>query len=432
PEGTSLAAIRKQFPRAAIVWAHPYRDENRPPAVRLLNPLLDGIEIFSSNHSVLENSRGLQDWHRYRFTAIGGTDTHAPSYAGTYPTIFDHPIATIEELAAELRAGRCRHFVKEIPKAGTTSTEVLDVTIGTKGADEVRERIIIKTQRSFGAWKSAERTFHVMRELGRRCFTEGTYRVPKALGHDKESMSIFEEGVRGRSLFDTLVKADAQDARRYLRMAAYWLARLHNCRLQITPPEEFLESEEKRCGHYLNGFIENKHKQTRRVREIVEAVLDIERTLFQSHPERLTQGHGDFHPKNIYIGKDKPGNGETTFVAAIDFSSSHCMPPAFDVGAFMAQFRNQFFHRPEVLEKFRGGRGDLSDGPAERLFLNTYLEAAEDIALDFLSQVELFKARTGLSIAYYLLKVGMGDSEDLWRVLVDAERALANFSASKA
>jgi hypothetical protein len=40
--------------------------------------------------------------------------------------------------------------------------------------------------------------------------------------------------------------------------------------------------------------------------------------------------------------------------------------------------------------------------------------------------VELFRARTNLSIAAYLVKVGMGESEDLWRVLVEAERALTN------
>ena len=41
-------------------------------------------------------------------------------------------------------------------------------------------------------------------------------------------------------------------------------------------------------------------------------------------------------------------------------------------------------------------------------------------------QVELFRARTNLSIAAYLVKLGLGDSEDLWRVLVEAEKAVCN------
>src|SRR5512135_480075 len=30
-KGTSLKSIRKTFPSAAIIWAHPYRDEHIPP-----------------------------------------------------------------------------------------------------------------------------------------------------------------------------------------------------------------------------------------------------------------------------------------------------------------------------------------------------------------------------------------------------------------
>ena len=98
-KGTSLENIRKHFPDAAIIWAHPYRHENIPSRDKLFHPLIDGIEIFSSNHTVAESNRGLRDWHNLKFTAIAGTDTHALSYAGLYPTIFDHPVSTITELA---------------------------------------------------------------------------------------------------------------------------------------------------------------------------------------------------------------------------------------------------------------------------------------------------------------------------------------------
>jgi len=39
--------------------------------------------------------------------------------------------------------------------------------------------------------------------------------------------------------------------------------------------------------------------------------------------------------------------------------------------------------------------------------------------------VELFRARTNLSIAAFFIRVGMGESEDLWRVLVEAEQSLS-------
>jgi hypothetical protein len=46
------------------------------------------------------------------------------------------------------------------------------------------------------------------------------------------------------------------------------------------------------------------------------------------------------------------------------------------------------------------------------------------VVASFYRQVEIFRARTNLSIAAYLIKVGMGDSSNLWRVLVEAEQSL--------
>jgi hypothetical protein len=62
----------------------------------------------------------------------------------------------------------------------------------------------------------------------------------------------------------------------------------------------------------------------------------------------------------------------------------------------------------------------------ETIFLEAYLETADMVSGDFGSQVGLFRARTNLSIAAYLIKLGLGESEDLWRVLVEAEQAVCN------
>jgi len=103
--------------------------------------------------------------------------------------------------------------------------------------------------------------------------------------------------------------------------------------------------------------------------------------------------------------------------AAIDFDSSYCLPPAFDVGTFLAQYQNQLFPHPGVLQK-----------ASEEIILNTYLDHAERISEDFLRQVELFRARTNLCIASYLIYPGLGHTENLWRVLVEAEKAMAQFT----
>lgn len=420
PERTSLSRIRREFPRAAIVWSHPYRDGHIPLPEHLLDPRLDAVEIFGSNHTVSELSRGLNDWHRYKFIAIGGTDTHSFSYAGMYPTIFDHPVATIEDLVAELKAGRCRPFFKEIPKSGATNTRVLELTIGTKGENNEREKLVLKAHENPESWKSGARTFHVMEHLARHGFRTGRFRVPKPLGQDREHLVLIEEGVRGRSLFDRLVRADIEHSLFYVRLAAQWLAKLHNSRLHITPPEEFMRKEPNRLAHYVSILHQINHRHARRVQEIMDTVLDTERALYLGRPERLVQGHGDYHPKNIFIGRDNPDDRESSFVSVIDFNSSYAMPPAFDVGTFLAQFRNQFFHHREVLRKV-----------PEDFFLDTYLQYAQVVDEDFPAQVELFRARTSLSIIYYLVKVGLGDSEDLWRVMVEAEHSLTKLSVNE-
>jgi 3',5'-nucleoside bisphosphate phosphatase len=411
--GVTIEEIRARFPNAALVWAHPYRNGHLPEDASLLLPLLDGIEIFSTNHTVRENSKGLRDWHRLRFTAVSGTDTHGSGYAGLYPTQFDHPVATVLDIADEIVKGRCRPFLKEIPRSGASS-RVTEVTIGAKGMDEIRERLVIRTIPGAYKWKTAERAFHIMEVISNHGFTGGPFRVPLPIDEDPESRTLIEQGMRGKLLYDKLLTASREDGRLYVRMTAQWLARLHSCRLRITPPDEFAKKETKRLDNYLERFTSISHPHTRKADEILSAIREEEAGRFNGTPDALVQGHGDFHPKNVLIGQDSQDNRETLFVAAIDFESSLCLPPAFDVGCFLAQFRNQFFPHKEILRDF-----------PDDIFLDAYREASGRLDEGFSGQVELFRARTNMSIAAYLIKLGMGAGEDLWRVLVEAEHALS-------
>ena len=412
PKGTALEDIRAAWPQAALVLAHAYRKGRHPADQQLTDPQLDGVEIFSSNHGVAENSRGLADWHRLRFTAIAGTDTHGVQYAGAYPTIFDHPVQDIAELAAELRKGRCRPFFKEIPRSGANAL-VTEVTFGTKEGDENRERIIIRTLTDEKKWKSTERAESIMAAVAAAGFSEGRYRVPRPIEIDRERMTIIEQGIRGRSLHDKLLSASPDDARWYLELAGRWLGRLHKAALAVTSPEEFDQREAKRLQHYLSRFEEINHRHSGRARQIVERLLSAYREM-ACGTDCLVQGHGDYHPKNLMIGQDSQEQRETLFVAAIDFGSSMMLPPAFDVGSFLAQLRNQLFSQRELLERL-----------PETVFMDGYLDEGPPVGDEFLWQVELFRARTNLSIASFLIRVGMGESEDLWRVLVEAEQSLS-------
>jgi len=414
---TPVKAIREMYPEAALVWAHPYRNNRVPKDHRLQNPLLDAIEIFNSNHTVRANSRSLQDWHRLRFTAVAGTDTHGRSYAGIYPTLFDHPVASIEELAGEIRRGRCHPFLKEIPKAGAAA-QVMEVTIGAKGRGRSRERIIIKSVQNIEKWNSTARAFEILKTLAAHGFSKGAFRVPRPLDADAGAQVAIEQGVRGQSLYEKLVSASSADRADFLRMAGRWLARLHNCRLVVTSQDEFLPKEAERLARYLDHFTASGNPHAAKLAEIIERVRAEEELITARQHTLFVQGHGDYHPKNIFIGIDSSVLATETFIAAIDFEHSMVLPPAFDVGGFLAQYRNQFLNEPQVVR----------DCP-ERVFLDAYLQEAAAPPADFLRQVELFRARGNLGIASYLVNLGLGEDENVWRLLVEAERAIAVYTA---
>ena len=418
PMDIPLADIRAACPEAAIVWAHPYRHGRIPEADQLLHPLIDAVEIFSSNQSISESYRALEDWHRHKFTAIGGTDTHGLSYAGTYPTIFDHPVSGINALAEEIRAGRCRPYFREIPRLGTSHTRVRELRIGPDTGGERRKELIVKTYETHEEWRDARRTFDILNTLIDRGFDTGPYRVPKPLDDDPENRVLIEQSVNGKALFDRICEAETKTARKYLRLAARWLAKYHNLKLALTPVEEFLGVEPRRLNWYIRNIYRNEHKNRDRIREILERVLNTERILYEGRPERMIQGHGDFHPKNIFIGQDDPQDPDSVYAAVIDFDSSFQLPRAFDVGTFLSQYRNQFFQKPDILQKV-----------PEDIFLEAYMDAADEPDDDFGDQVELFRARTCLSILYYLFKVGLGDSENFWKVQVEAERSINHIAA---
>jgi predicted metal-dependent phosphoesterase TrpH len=412
----SLLQIREQNPDAAVIWAHPYRGKAIPDPARLQDPLLDGVEIFTSNYTVLEAARALKDWHTYKFTAIAGTDTHGLSYVGAYPTVFDHPFHSLAEMVEEIAAGRCRPYFKELPLInGTSSTQVTEVTIGPEDACTAT-KIIVKTFGNVAAWTAGKRSYHIAEELYRHGFDRGPFRIPKPLEKDRKSLSLIEQRVSGRPLFDVMVQAQPAQAAHDLELAAGWLSKLHNARLKITPEDEYLRIEPDRLEYYLKSLIETHNRFLDRVREIKNEVLQRETELIQSRPEILVQGHGDYHAKNIFLGRTEPEGNEC--VTVIDFGSSYQLPRAFDVGTFLAQYVNMFFREREVQRH----------APAD-LFLRAYLERAGPVEEDFLAQVNLYKARTCLSILYYLAKIQMGDSEQFWRILVEAERSLAAVAA---
>ena len=411
-EKISLEELRSSFPEAALVWAHPFRGGSLPDEKRLLDSRLDAIEIFNNNQTIEENYRGLAAWHKYKFAAIGGTDTHDGVVAGKFPTQMDHPLATIEELVTEIKHARCRPFFKEIPKAGTNII-VTEITLGTKGEDEMRDRIILKAVQEKAKWKKLESSLEIMDELYKKGFGQGTYRIPKVLEVKREDRMLIEEGQRGRKLYDLLLKVDPSVGAEYYRHAARWLAKFHNAKLKVSDTEDTEKKEAKRFDSYLKAFTASGSPYVEKAREMIGYAREREAMIFEREKCLFVQNHGDYHPKNIIIGQDLMQDISTMFVSVIDFDNSLLFTRAFDVGYFLSQFRNQFSSEPAVLDRY-----------SEEDFIGAYLKEAGDLDREnFLGEVRLFKVRANLSIASFLIKVGKGQSPEM-AALIDASMDL--------
>ncbi|MBN1622127.1 MAG: phosphotransferase [Endomicrobiales bacterium] len=409
----TLKELKSLYPRAALVWAHPFRHGKKPTKEQLLNPLIDGIEIFSANQLPNENYLGLKMWHAHKFTAISGSDTHEEAKTAIYPTQFDHPVNSIEEVANEIKHSRCRPFFKEIPKAGT-NMQVTEIIFGTKGTDELRNRIIMKKISDEKKWKKENDTAKITKALYEKGFNDASqFRVPKIIDIDEKERMFMEEGQRGRNLFELLLNVNKKTGLEYFTLTAKWLAKLHNMKLRISGTEDTVKKEERRFKSYRKSFISTNNPYTKDAVKLIDFVEQKQQELLSANSGLLLQNHGDFHPKNVIIGHEKAHDPSTLYISVIDFDSSLVFPPAFDIGYFLAQFKSQF-----------GGYADILTHYNEEIFIKAYRKESK-LGLDNMENlINFFKIRANLNIASYLIKVGKGESGEIKSIITESKNLM--------
>ncbi len=413
-----LGELRKRYPHAAFVWAHPLRKGRTPKTSRLLSPDLDAIEIFNNNHTSRDNYHGLMLWHRHRFTAISGSDTHGVETAGTLPTLFDHPVRDMDGLVEELKQGRCRPLYKEIPKAGGNAL-VEEISLGTKGGDEFRQRIIVKRAKAAGRWGALKQSSEVLKHVHSHGFSSGPFRVPLVKDIDERDRLVIEEGQRGKSLFDLLIRVGHDAGREYFRAAALWLARLHTSDMELDLVEKTISRERHRFETYRRAFEESSSPWLNQARELIDAVRVFEEDLLANSRHEFVLVHGDYHPKNIIIGQELMHDTGTLYVSVVDFGSVLEFHPAFDVGYFISQFQNQFRDYPAVIESY----------PVED-FVRAWLDASgRHDSPGFRRALALFRIRANLSIASYLIHLGMGEGRNMEEIMNRSMELLAGGGA---
>jgi len=68
--------------------------------------LVDAVEVFNGTSPSPEVEFGCAVLERLRLPGVGGSDAHSPLSVGRCYTRFELEVASVEELVAELRAGR--------------------------------------------------------------------------------------------------------------------------------------------------------------------------------------------------------------------------------------------------------------------------------------------------------------------------------------
>lgn len=103
-----LSELRRRYPAAALVWAHPYRGMRRPTSIDLFNSAFDAIEILNQHQSLEGNSDAMRDWNQWGFVATSGTDIHTLDPLALYPTEFSAEIGGLEDLVLAIKSASCR------------------------------------------------------------------------------------------------------------------------------------------------------------------------------------------------------------------------------------------------------------------------------------------------------------------------------------
>jgi predicted metal-dependent phosphoesterase TrpH len=96
--------------------SHPFRyGDYAVDSLEILKEQLsgyDGFEALNGNQNDYQNEFGIGAWEALGITGIGGSDAHSLDMVGTYVTEFQNTVQDENDLAAEIRAGRCRPVVR--------------------------------------------------------------------------------------------------------------------------------------------------------------------------------------------------------------------------------------------------------------------------------------------------------------------------------
>jgi predicted metal-dependent phosphoesterase TrpH len=96
--------------------AHPFRESGYGTRLEdlaaQLAPALSAVEAVNGQNTENQNERAIIETQKLGLTAVAGSDAHFPTvnWFLTCATEFERPIRNVEELCAEIRAGRAQPY----------------------------------------------------------------------------------------------------------------------------------------------------------------------------------------------------------------------------------------------------------------------------------------------------------------------------------
>lgn len=175
-------------------------------------------------------------------------------------------------------------------------------------------------------------SFQVMNYLWGKNFSTGEYLIPQPLAYIKKHSLVITREIKGKPLLEILKEGRRQEILNGLKKSAKWLEKLHQTK-PYNFKDVFLSFGPLYWREQLRILKGGFPKKIGILKKIIKEVLSWENQN-QKNPQAVITHH-DFHPKNIFLKKNKIG--------VLDFSESRLSNPIVDVISFLIQldFINQ-------------------------------------------------------------------------------------------
>ncbi|MBU2233602.1 aminoglycoside phosphotransferase family protein [Patescibacteria group bacterium] len=212
-------------------------------------------------------------------------------------------------------------------------------------------------------------SFEALTFLWQNGFNQKNLTIPRSLFYSPDFNAFFYQGVNGEDLYQYILRKDVEMIEAVVVKVATWLTKLHNLSV-IAAKGKIFNHLNSRIETIIPGMTQALIKvqaQGSRYFEICREayrIINQKEKDFFSSTDRRWLIHGDAHPKNIIIDKNKIG--------VIDFTDICLADYARDLGTFLQQLEFMMFRKIEnqaQVEKIK------------QLFLNNYLKNAK-ITLD--------------------------------------------------